>query len=454
VYDMVKAEMKKYLEFESEAQYGLITAWILMTYFHRCFNAVPYFFFYGKKGTGKSRCLDLLERLSFNANKTQGVSVASLADTVDGIRGAFLFDQAESLSNSKNEGILGILADSYTVGGGKRRIVDISNNSRRVVEFSAFGPKAFASIKPLDADLMDRCIEIRMLKTKSDYPYPEAHFQRWGEIRDQLYRLLLTGWKEAREIYRTAGEGTTQRVKELWKPIDTMLKLENVPKEEQERVYNAFKASMEETQSELSEQEHELFEVLERLMTGSSEEKELSVSDISEEWIQEYLNQEDLFDVHENTETKKIEHLFRSKKLYFKTRKGMETWIGKALKQLSLYIGHTKRKKGRRAYRFNCAQINDIFMRYGGNSGFSGQVVNHPETKDLQATTQKRAVVTGGQVVPTTVPPVTTSKNEVVNPKSLQDKDNDHITTETTEPDRQGNFVNLENEKVELENEI
>ena len=95
VYRELVAVLKRYLEFQDEGHYGLIGAWIVATYFHRCFNAFPFLFFYGKKQSGKSRALDFLERLSFNAIKVKGVSVPSLADSIDAVRATFLMDQAE-----------------------------------------------------------------------------------------------------------------------------------------------------------------------------------------------------------------------------------------------------------------------------------------------------------------------------------------------------------------------
>ncbi|MBF0488755.1 MAG: hypothetical protein HQK98_11410, partial [Nitrospirae bacterium] len=49
--------------------------------------------------------------------KVKGVSLPSLVDSVDGVRGTFLNDQAEALSN--NVDLVGLLADAYVRGGGK-----------------------------------------------------------------------------------------------------------------------------------------------------------------------------------------------------------------------------------------------------------------------------------------------------------------------------------------------
>jgi len=352
LYQEIKLLLKGYIEFQKEAFYGLVTAWIIASYFHRCFHAMCFLFFYGKKQSGKSRALDLLERLAFNAIKVKGISVASLADSIDGVRGTFINDQAESLSNPKNDEILGILTDSYTIGGGKRRIVQIIKQERRSIEFETYSPKVFASIKDVDTDLKDRCIYIPMVRATRDYPYPEAHLPVWGEVRDKLYRFLLTRWKEAKEIYTRTGEGVTQRVKELWRPIETILILENVAQDEQKAIKELFLESMEETQTELTEYEHELFDALMRLLDEEKERK-LTISEIAQE-----INRERANDVTEEEQVKDA-----------KREKGQQTWIGKTIIQLSLYSKRTERIKNKRSYLFNYNHVHEIYRRYTGNKG-------------------------------------------------------------------------------------
>lgn len=355
LYQEIKQTLKRYVEFKTEAYYGLLASWIMATYFHRCFNAMPFVFFYGKKGCGKTRGLDLCERLAFNAYKTKGVSVASLADSVDATRSTFLNDQAESLSNPKNEEILGILTDSYTIGGGKRRIVVITNKSRKVVEFETYSPKAFASIKDIDSDLKDRCILFPMIRASREYPYPEAYLPIWGELRDKLYRLLLVKWKDAKEIYQTTGTGMSHRVRELWKPIETMLRLEDVPPEEQEGIKAVFLEAMQETQVELSDHENELFDTLLEMME-ESDERVFSADEIA----------------------KRLHHDEGI------SEKAIQTWVGQIIKQMSLYTQKVGRKNGKRAYLFNYDHVKNIRNRYTSQTGGTGgQVVFHQQSQGI-----------------------------------------------------------------------
>lgn len=337
VYHEIKAILNAYIEFQNEAHYGLVAIWTIATYFHRCFNAFPFLFFFGKKQTGKSRALDLLKVLCFNAIKVKGISVASLGDSVDAVRATFLMDQAEVLSDKKNLELLGILADSYTIGGGRRRIVNITNKSRRVMEFETYSPKAFASIRELDPDIKDRCIEIIMIRAEKEYPYPEPFLPAWKELRDMLYRLLLTKWQEVRAIYPQAGLGVKQRVRELWRPLDTILILENVPEEERQAIRNVFLESMLETQAGLTDLEYKLFETLKELLQDKGTAV-LTVTDIVEKMAM--------------PEGEKF------------SKRNQTKWVGRNISKLNLFSGREGRKNNKHSYLFTAEHVDHIFNRY------------------------------------------------------------------------------------------
>lgn len=406
LYQKIKNIVRNYIELKNEAYYGLVSAWIIATYFHRCFNAFPFLFFYGKKGSGKSRILDLLEKLCFNAIKVKGITVASLADSLDGLRGTFLCDQAESLSNPQNEELVGILADSYTVGGGRRRLVHISNKNRRVLEFETYSPKAFASFKDIHTDLKDRCVQISMLRAVNDFPYPEAHLPIWHKLRDELYRSLLVNWKQVIEIYQHTGDGVTHRVRELWRPLETILRLEGVPGEEIQEIKSTFLESMQETQAELTDFEHDLFEAL-LAMLKDIKEGIFTVSEIAKK-MESYHSEND---------------------------KKFTTWVGKSINQLSLFTKNTGRKKKQRSYLFQYDRVQDIFSRYHQTSGL---VVNTQQNQGVSMTTEKNSSGnqwSNGNSKGSDIPLNTTDQKSSGHAGSPENQGKYHYTTETTEID-------------------
>lgn len=340
VYHEIKQALTTYIEFPKEEIYGLLSAWVIATYFYQIFYSFPFLFIFGKKMCGKSRLLTLLERLCFSAMKIKGVSLAALADSIDGVRGTFLNDQAEDLSNDKNTELLGILTDSYTKGGGMRRIVNISSNKKRtIMEFETYSPKVFAAIREIDDDLRDRCIEITMLRATKDYPEPEAFLPIWAILRDKLYRLLLTQWKTAREIYQITGEGMAHRVRELWRPIETILRLENVSQDNIQNIKDYFLEAMEITQVGLTDREYELFDALLKMLESEPDRKGIfTVKDISD----------------------KVPHDEGVKE------RTIQTWVGRLLRQFSLYDYPCGRKdnRGSKQYFFSHDHVKDIFERY------------------------------------------------------------------------------------------
>ncbi|MEI7636109.1 MAG: BT4734/BF3469 family protein [Syntrophus sp. (in: bacteria)] len=347
-YARIKTVLKEHIDFQKPDHYGTVAAWILATYFHRCFYAFPYLNFFGKKQTAKTRGLEILEKLALNAVKVKGTSVASFVDTVDGLRGAFLTDQAESLSDPRNVEIVGYHADSYTVGGGKRRIVQIVNGARKVLQFESYGPKAYSAQKELDEDLRDRCIIIAMIRTNKEFPYPAAHLPIWAELRNDLYRLLLTKWQEVQKIYPETGKDLSMRIRELWRPLDTVLRLENVSEQEIAGIKKVFLESMAFSQDELSEREMFLIEALLKLAEAKKDDPNgisLAASDIG--------NQMKAMAQTANTD------------LGFDKDRALFTWIGFAIKRLSLFTGRDTTKNARKhQYFFHFHHVNDIAERF------------------------------------------------------------------------------------------
>jgi hypothetical protein len=122
VFSMLDNALANYLDLPEPA-YGLLAAWALGTYFAHLFTAFPFLQFHGPKESGKSKSLEALRFVSFNAWKGRDITPAALGDTADGQRGTLLLDQAEKLNGDKESGnLIGLLADSYGPGRGYRSL--------------------------------------------------------------------------------------------------------------------------------------------------------------------------------------------------------------------------------------------------------------------------------------------------------------------------------------------
>jgi hypothetical protein len=343
LYHELVAAFKTYLDLQDPAAYGFMAAWTVATYFTKIFAAVPFIHFYGPKESGKSKALEALRFACFNAYKGRDITAAALGDTVDGMRGVVLIDQAERLGMVGKAGestvnLVGLLADSYKKAGGRRRVVEMSAGGRRVLEFSTFGFKGFASTKNLDPDLSDRCIPIAMTRTGKSLPDLEGHEAVWGDLRDECYRFALGKFKKVVTAYQaTSGNGT--RITELWRPLAAVLTALDVSKEEFQDVHKFFMAKAEEARHVPDGWELSLLEALENRAHSSPDRFEMTVGELIE-----------------------------AMQVESKDKPGAK-WIGETLGKFSLFTkkGRVKRSgKKVTAYSFNrtrVLQIIEIFLQ-------------------------------------------------------------------------------------------
>ncbi len=314
LFQGLKIAFRKFLDLP-EPVYGLMAAWVVGTFFSHLFTAFPFLYFHGPKECGKSNTLEALRCVSFNSWKGRDISVAALGDTTDGLRGTLLLDQAEKLDGSPETGnLIGLLADSYKKAGGRRRIVEVSKSGRSVLEFSTYGPKAFASTKRLDPDLADRCVRIPMTRTRNRLPDLEGWEPIWPELRDKLYRFTLTRFKEVLTYYQGI-EGTGTRTGELWRPMKAVLQSLNVDQSEIEEIRGVFTNGADEGRHELNGWEQTLFDVLKQ----SAEEVR-------------------------NTFEMSGEDILRAMDIQGEKKPG-DKWVGEALSRFSLCMKKPVRKK-------------------------------------------------------------------------------------------------------------
>lgn len=284
VYGEIKELLKKYIELEKEADYSLLTAWVIGSYFFPAFSSYPFFHVKAPKRSGKSQCLNLLKELCFNAIKARP-SFAALGDTVDSLKGVCLIDQADSLKRRGNEDLVDILADSYKKGGGKRRIIDMEKG-RKILEFETYGPKAFASVGELPEDLRDRCIIIPLLRSGKNFPEPNEEGEDWRKIRGELYKLSIGNYEIVRSIYIVKSIGYRNdpeiigRELELWLPLQVIFEM--CSESETEEARKRFRHLYGFAEYEPSELEEEVFKALLEFL---KDEKEIILSPkiISEE---------------------------------------------------------------------------------------------------------------------------------------------------------------------------
>lgn len=340
-YRRVRRVLHRHLDYADAGAYPVLAAFVLLTYVARAFPAVPYVGLLGPKGTGKSQTLAVLERLCFNAYKGR-VTAAGLGDTTSALRGTVLVDQAQRLP----EELLDLLVDGYRRDGGRRRVVDVDHRGRPH-EFETFGPKALASAKGIDPDLMDRLVVIHTAPAARPVQPIPASGEVFAQLRADLYGSALAFWplyvKQARVL---EGEELRTRGEELWRPLAAVLQVAEAPEADVQAARDLYRRSAVETVAELGDWELALLDEL-----GARFER-------SKRDTLELVNTDLLSGVHR--------------------RLGMEgdhdgprpgkRWLGSQLDRLNLLDGKERRQvEGRRVrvYRFTRDRVDGQRQRFG-----------------------------------------------------------------------------------------
>jgi len=330
--DIVEA-LKIYVDLSDETDYYLIATWSMGTYLYPLFPAYPFLLFFGTKYSGKSRTLECLNHICFNAKKMKSITVAAMGDIVESMRSTILLDQAEKISKT----MIGYLADSYKREGGKRSIIERKKGKRYVKEFSTYSPKAFGTTKELHYDLLDRCCRITVRRTLKKVVELLGDELVWAKIRNGMYRFALVKCFEVRGAYTNIeSDGTRQG--ELWRPLEAVLTAAGAGEVKINEVRDAFQRGTAITQDKLSIQEEALFQVLYEFSRK---------------------HQGKTFDVPVTEISKKLKDCLDKKDM------PSSQWIGKAISTFGLAEEVKKKTKIKTVhYQFNEEKVADIINRY------------------------------------------------------------------------------------------
>ena len=110
-YETIKKILKHYLDM-NEDYYSLIAIWILGTYWHNDFSSYPYLYFNAMRGSGKSRALKLITRLSKDGQVMASPTEAVLFRT----NGTIGIDEFEGVANKDKNSVRELLNGAYKKG--------------------------------------------------------------------------------------------------------------------------------------------------------------------------------------------------------------------------------------------------------------------------------------------------------------------------------------------------
>ena len=225
IFELVKQQYKYYMELPTEDIYSFVSLWVMGSYFFPIFDAYPYTFFGGVREVGKTKMLTITQQLAFNAVSSGNISTASLFRMIEGGRTTLLIDEAEKLGRTeRGEEFKNILNAGYKPGNPVYRAEKTLKEQFIVVVFDAYSPKMLANIAGLEDILESRVVPFYLTRTlNKEIANREIDTREevWQDIRDKLYILAMTKWKEVKEAYGQVQAPATISARnwEIWRPI-------------------------------------------------------------------------------------------------------------------------------------------------------------------------------------------------------------------------------------------
>ncbi len=187
----IRSVYEEFVEFARQEYYDIMPLFVMGSYMFRLFGALGYIHFNGTAASGKSQNLRLLDALGFNTVWASSMSAAALYRQLAGMPGLTLLDEAEGWEGERGEELRRILNAGYLDGAVVRRAEKGKNDNFVVASFDSFGPKAIASINPLDYVIGSRCLVVEMMPAIRTIPEFDKSDVRWQRLRDRLYVWTL-----------------------------------------------------------------------------------------------------------------------------------------------------------------------------------------------------------------------------------------------------------------------
>lgn len=228
----------------------LLAAWTLGTYCYCVFRVFPYLAFRSpEKRCGKSRVLDELSLLAFNASPRVVYPTEAQIFRAPSRNGStLLLDEVEALKNADKEnyaGLLAVLNSGFERGGTVSRLKKTADGNFPEQVFETFCPRAIAGINKLADTLEDRSIAImmqrRLAREKTERFSPSRLEGEAQALRDRCYLWALAHATDLAAVYDKADEtfpslvSLDDRARDLWEPLVSLVALADVERGDGQR---------------------------------------------------------------------------------------------------------------------------------------------------------------------------------------------------------------------------
>ena len=201
--------IKDHLIVSDSGLYDVMTCFILACWRREQFTFATYLFYLGPPESGKTRALELLQRLCYRPYRVTTPTPAVVFRILDLWGVTFLMDEMDKIPRETMRELAAIIDEGYKRHGYVPRAEPSEESGYIIRNFKVYGFKALAAITEPTATVASRCILFPMMKN----PEPVPLFideERAQDLRSKLlmYRFRhltnqpenpdFTGWKSSR----------------------------------------------------------------------------------------------------------------------------------------------------------------------------------------------------------------------------------------------------------------
>ena len=163
LWDEIRACIYDHIDLPNEADYELLTAWVMATWLQEKWQSFPFLNFFGSMECGKSRSNEILSKLAFRGWNATYVSVASMYRVCDEWHPTLIMDEVEPIL--KQPEIIALLNASYRKGSTVPRQTPQQDGTFKTEFFELFGFRVLSGTKELPPTLKSRSIVFHMRKS-------------------------------------------------------------------------------------------------------------------------------------------------------------------------------------------------------------------------------------------------------------------------------------------------
>ena len=243
--------IKRFLVLPSEEDYFVLVLWIAHTFFNNVLTTSPRLSLLSPEyGCGKSRALEILEKLCFRGEKLDYCTRSYLMRTIEIVREetgkspTLLVDEIDSVFKDKSsesaESLRAFLNTGYRKSG-SYGITEGEGKNRKPKKFPTFAPMAIAGKgEVVPESVKTRSIEIRLQKRLQSQRIEDFLTSAVSLECEELQEWLIQWadlYSKDLETENVLVESVNDRERELWLPLYAVAKLAG--EEWEERFYQA-----------------------------------------------------------------------------------------------------------------------------------------------------------------------------------------------------------------------